>query len=121
MNFRLRPIWLSLIVFLPGVAHAQTFNGCGLTCGLNAIRGKFGQLFQGDLRAVISRILSTVLDLMGFIAVIMIIIAGIYLIVGQGSDDSQTKAKNIVIYTIVGLILILLSRVIVGFAVNILN
>jgi type IV secretory pathway VirB2 component (pilin) len=67
------------------------------------------------IKAVIGQILAFVLDLLGIIAVIYIIIAGIRLIVSQGEDEQKDKAKKTILYVVVGLIVILVARVIVGF------
>lgn len=94
-------------------AVAQVFDGPGIAGGLNQAGGLAG-LPSGDVRSTIIRILSTVLSFLALAAVIAIIIAGIYLIVGLGSDDSKDRAKKIIFYTLIGLIIVLFARVIVG-------
>lgn len=85
------------------------------------IEGTPGALDQQQIRDVVIRILTMVLDFMALAAVIFIIIAGIRLIVSGGSDDSKDKAKKIILYVIIGLLIILFARVIVGFFTNVLN
>lgn len=68
----------------------------------------------GDIRQVISNVLNTVLNFVGLLAVIAIVVAGIWLIVGMGSDDSKDRAKKIILYTVIGLIIILLAKLIVS-------
>jgi type IV secretory pathway VirB2 component (pilin) len=68
----------------------------------------------GDIRQVITSVLNTVLNFVGLIAVIAIVIAGIWLIVGMGSDESKDRAKKIILYTIIGLIIILLAKLLVN-------
>lgn len=92
---------------------AQVFDGPGLIGGLDAISGTAG-LPDGDVRTVVIRVLNTVLSFLALIAVIAVIIAGIYLIVGMGSDESKEKAKKIIFYTLIGLTIVLFARVIVG-------
>ncbi|MDB4978673.1 MAG: conserved rane protein of unknown function [Candidatus Peribacteria bacterium] len=67
------------------------------------------------IKETIVKILTFVLDLMGLIAVIFIIIAGIRLIVSQGEEEQREKAKKTILYVVIGLIVILFARVIVGF------
>lgn len=67
---------------------------------------------------VIGKILAFILDLLGIIAVVFIIIAGIRLIVSQGEEEQKEKAKKTILYVIIGLIVILLARVLVGFVVG---
>ncbi len=69
----------------------------------------------GDARDIILRIMRFVLDFLALIAVVFIIIAGIRLIVSQGSDEQKDKAKKTILYVIVGLIVVLFARVIVSF------
>lgn len=73
---------------------------------------------SGDLRASIWTILERVLSYMGIAAVIVIVIAGIYLLVGGGSDESRQKAIKIVLYTTIGIIVIFLASAFVHFIVD---
>ncbi len=70
---------------------------------------------ETDIRNVILNALVFVLNFLALAAVIFIIIAGIRLIVSQGSDDAKDKAKKTIIAVIVGLLVVLFARVIVGF------
>ncbi len=69
---------------------------------------------SGDIRQVITDVLNTVLNFVGLLAVVAIVIAGIWLIVGMGSDDSKDRAKKIILYTVIGLVIILLAKLIVS-------
>jgi len=71
-----------------------------------------------DFKALIVSIMKKVLDFVGLIAVVVIVIAGIWMIVGLGEESAKERAKKIVIYTIVGLLLILIARAIVTFVIN---
>lgn len=92
---------------------AQVFNGGGVDAGLSEAEGVTG-IADGDPRTVIIRILTTVLDFLALFAMIMIIIAGFYLVFSFGDDDNKEKAKKIIYYTLIGLVVILFSRVIVS-------
>ncbi len=77
-----------------------------------------GDLPEGsnlNLRGLVLEIIGWVLSFLALLAVIYIIIAGIRLIVSQGDDDQKGKAKKTIMYVVVGLIVIILARVIVGF------
>ena len=101
------------------ITNNTIYNGGGPTAGVFATNG-LAVPTATDPRAVIIRILETVLSFMSLISVGAVIIAGIYLIVGMGSDDSREKAKKIIFYTLIGLTIILLSRVIVSLVTVIL-
>jgi hypothetical protein len=94
-------------------AHAAVFDGPGILGGLNAAGGIAG-LPDGDVRSTIVRILRTVLSFLALAAVITIIIAGIILIVSLGNEEQKERAKRIIFYTLIGLVIILFARVIVG-------
>lgn len=67
------------------------------------------------IRDVILNALEVVLNFLALAAVIFIIIAGIRLIVSQGNEEQRDKAKKTILYVVIGLIIILFARVIVGF------
>lgn len=64
-------------------------------------------------RESIMRIVNYFLTFLGLIASLMFIYAGVRLIIGAGDEDSVTNMKNILIYSIVGIMLVLLSFTIV--------
>lgn len=95
-------------------ASAQVFGGPGLEGGVDA-GGDIDGPLNASLRDIAEYMLRYVIDFLALAAVIVIVVAGIWLVVGTGSDDSKTKAKTIIIYTIVGLLVVLLARAVVGF------
>lgn len=103
-----------VIAYLPGaIATAQVFNGGGVEEGLNAAEGVTG-VSGDDPRAAIIAVIAAVLNFTALLAVAMIILAGFYLVLSMGNDDKKEKAKKIILYTIVGLLVILFARVIVS-------
>ncbi len=95
------------------VAAAQVFDGPGILGGLDAAGGVAG-LPSGDVRTTIISILRSVLSFLALAAVITIIIAGIMLILSLGNEEQKDRAKRIIFYTLIGLIIVLFARVIVG-------
>ena len=67
------------------------------------------------IKNVLVSIVVWVLNFLAILAVIFIIIGGIRLIVSQGEEQAKEKAKKTILYVVVGLIVVLLARVIVGF------
>lgn len=108
---RLRLISLTLLT-LPGLARAAG-GALGDASEIN-VGGSGGT----DLRATIIKVTKSVLDFVSLIAVVVIIIGGIWLIAGLGEESAKEKAKKIVIYTIAGLLLIMLARGIVTFVID---
>ncbi len=66
-----------------------------------------------DIRATVLAILGTILRFMGLVAVVVIVIAGIMLVVSGGEEQTKDRAKRIIFYAIIGLIIILLASGIV--------
>jgi hypothetical protein len=93
--------------------HAQVFDGGGVDAGLDQAAGVTG-VATGNPRMVVVRVLATILNFLGLIATIMIIIAGFYLVLSLGNEESKEKAKKIILYTLIGLFIILVSRIIVS-------
>lgn len=85
---------------------AQNPNLQGVA-GVNVLGGT-------DIRASIVNVINTVLTYVGLAAIVAIVIAGLYLILGFGSDTAKDRAKNIVLYTVIGLVVILLAKLIVA-------
>ncbi len=107
---------LAFALSTPLSAAGQVFtgNGMGIEDAGNIETGG-----SGDLRSTAENILFTVISYMGLAAVFVIVIAGIYLIVGGGTDDARSKTVKIILYTIVGLLVILLASAFVEFVITI--
>ncbi|MBI3619107.1 hypothetical protein HY213_03705 [Candidatus Peregrinibacteria bacterium] len=97
-------------------ALAQVYSGPGLNGGLSQAQQIEGPV-KAPIRDLIITILNNVLNFLGLAAVIAIIVAGIYLIVSGGSEDAKTRARKIILYTVVGLIVVLLAKLIVSFVI----
>ena len=54
----------------------------------------------------------------GAIAVIMMIYAGFVYVTSSGDDGKIKSAKNIILYSVVGLVVIVVSRIIVAFVID---
>ena len=93
-------------------AHASVYGGPGPAGGAGIV----GDIVvpQADLRSVVITILTTAMSLLGLAALVTIVLAGIYMVVGLGSDESRDKAKKIIQYTLIGLVIVLFSEVIVN-------
>ena len=111
LRYCTRGILISIGSLFTSAAYASVYSGGGLTP--EPIGG--GISAEPDIIQLIVRTLLKLFDYILLIGVIAIIIAGIYLITSNGDEGQKDKAKSIVIYVIIGIILILLSRVIVMF------
>lgn len=68
-----------------------------------------------DLMGTLNVVINVVLAVVGFIAVVMIIMGGISFITSQGDSSKVTKARNTILYGVVGLVIALLAYAIVNF------
>ena len=63
-------------------------------------------------------IFNFVLGLMGIVGVLIIALAGVRYMTSRGNPQDAAKAKNAILYTLVGLIVIALAFAIVNFVVS---
>lgn len=112
--------FLFLIVLgSPHAIVAQIFNGGGLEEGVSAAEGITG-VSSDDPKNTIVSILEKAISFLALLGVTMIIIAGFYLILSLGEEDKKEKAKRIIFYTLIGLMVVLLAGVIVRFVTDFL-
>ena len=106
-------------LLIPTVAAAtattSVYTGGGILPGLQLIAGMGGIASIVSIKDLIIVIINFILNIILLIAVLAIIVAGVYLIASNGDDGQKDKAKNIILYCIAGIVLILLARVIVVF------
>lgn len=74
-----------------------------------------GDYFPQSNGVSITYIMSWVFGIFGAVAVLMIVYAGIQLILSQGNSEKVATARRSIIFSAVGLIIILFSWAIVGF------
>lgn len=62
-----------------------------------------------------AKLLNVAYELAGIVAIVMIIIGGIQYATSDGDPTKLTRAKNTIVYSLVGLILIIMAAAITGF------
>ncbi|MBI3494822.1 hypothetical protein HY004_02465 [Candidatus Saccharibacteria bacterium] len=102
-------------VFVPAsqVSAAQAIPQCDKDTNAAICQTKTG-LISGILKSVIN----TMIFLAGSIAVIMIVVGGIRYITSDGDPGAATKAKNTIIYALVGVVVAIMSYSIVNFVID---
>ncbi len=73
---------------------------------------------EGDFRTIVLTILQYFLGFLGLLAVIMVIFGGVTYVSSAGNDEAVAKAKKIIMYSIIGIVVILLAFAIVNFAIG---
>lgn len=76
---------------------------------------------QGTLGQNIIIIINYVLGFLGLIAVAFLIYAGVLMVTAGGNEDQVGKARTIITYAVIGIVIILLSFTIVSFVTNALS
>lgn len=73
---------------------------------------------ESDAQEVVKNVLSTVFTWLGIISVIVIIVGGVFYLTSQGEPDKIKRAKNAILYALIGLIVSLLAFAIVNFVLT---
>jgi len=73
---------------------------------------------NNDFNAIVTIIVNTLLFLVGAIAVVMIIVGGIMYTTSGGDAGQVTKAKNTILYSVVGLVFAVLAYPIISYVVS---
>ena len=71
-----------------------------------------------SLESTVKNVLSVVFAVIGVIAVIVIIIGGITYITSQGDSQKTQKAKNTIMYGVIGMVIALAAFAIVQFVMH---
>ena len=108
---------LLVLYFSVSRVSAQVFNGAGLQGGVNEASQIQGPT-QGSLRQVILSLFHQALGFLAIAAVVMIVIAGFTFVLSAGSDTAKDRAKKMIQYTVIGLLIVLFARSLVGFFMN---
>ena len=70
------------------------------------------------LDGVFTTISNTLLYIIGVLSVLMIIVGGIKYVLSGGKESSVTKARNTILYAIIGLVITLLAYGIINFVIE---
>lgn len=101
---------------------ASVFGGPGIVEGLHQAATLFsggGIATAANLPELILRIITFILDFLLLIAVLVLVIAGVMLIVSGGEEGTKDRAKRMVIYLFIGILLILFARLLIIFITRI--
>jgi hypothetical protein len=74
--------------------------------------------FFGNNDSLLIKVANLLSLIVGIAAVIMIIVGGIKYILSSGDSSNVNSAKNMIIFAIVGLVVVAVSRSIIGFVVS---
>ena len=117
---------ISFALLLTGIAgggmlQASVFDGEGLIEGLTKAQTEIegtGIREETDIVIAIGQVINFILMFAAILAFVAFVVAGFMFILGFGSDASIQRAKKIMIWSIVGLVIIVFAFVIVEFIIN---
>lgn len=92
----------------------SVFQGGGLQTGIDEAKNITG-VSQRELRPFIVNAITTVVNILGLLAAASIIICGMILIFSFGEETTKDKAKKGVLYSAIGLLVILFAKALVTF------
>jgi type IV secretion system pilin len=96
-------------------ASNEACTGAGLvTDASGTCEGDNGLALGGTITTIIN-LLSAIV---GVVAVIMIIVAGLQFITSNGNPQNVAKARSSLIYALVGVVIVVLAETIVHFVIN---
>lgn len=81
----------------------------------------FQPLGETNVQGIIGRIIKFILGLTGVIALVMFIYGGFLWMTAAGSSDGIEKAKGILLWSTIGIIIIFSAYAIVDFVINLLT
>jgi len=73
---------------------------------------------QGTLGQNITQIINFFLGLLGLIAVAFLIYAGVLMVTAGGNEETVGKARKVITYAVIGIVIILLSYTVVTFVTS---
>ncbi len=99
-------------VMVPSAVYA---DGSQASTGADAARPDG---VPDSLEVQVKDIINTVLYVVGILAVVMVIIGGVQYTTSGGDQAAVTKAKNTILYGLVGLVISVLAYAIVNFVLS---
>ena len=109
-------------VFTPVVSAANGINICsGENGGDKSVYCQNRGSGETQVNGIIKTIVEVLLTAVGAISIIMIVIGGIMFALSSGDAQKAAKARNTVLYAVVGLAVSLFASAIVNFVFNRFN
>ena len=107
---------VSSVVLTPvsNVSAIEVFEQCGANKDSAVCAAKD----EDEVGDMVKTIVNTLLMVLGMIAVVMIVIGGIRYTTSNGDSSAITGAKNTILYSVIGLIVAIMSYAIVNFVID---
>lgn len=99
---------------LPVFASADTICSSSAPDEVKKAAGCSG---GGDITGVVTNILNGIIAVMGFVAVIFVVVGGVQYMTSAGDTQKTEKAKKTIIYALIGMAVCVLAFAIVNYAI----
>jgi len=76
---------------------------------------------SSDLTGNVTSVINQIIGVLGIVAVIVIVLGGIQYMTSTGDAAKVKKAKDTILYGVIGLIVVILAFAIVNFVINNVN
>ena len=107
---------ISIFANTPVFAASNICSNSSVSDEVKAAAGCGGT--TGTLDSALTSILNAIILIMGIVAVIFIIIGGVNYITSSGDSNKVKKAKDTILYSVIGLVICALAFVIVNFVIG---
>lgn len=111
---------------VPLSAQAATVGGLEELCRIDANKSSdickdYIESTDNQVGLLIARVLKTMLFIIGALSVVMIVYAGFNFVTSAGDSGKVNKAKGVILYAVIGLVVSLLAYAIVSFVTSTLD
>ncbi len=111
---------------VPLSAQATAVGGLEELCGIDANKSsdickEYIKSTDNQVGLLIARVLKTMLFIIGALSVVMIVYAGFNFVTSAGDSGKVNKAKGVILYAVIGLVVSLLAYAIVSFVTSSIN
>lgn len=100
-----------------GASMIPTYAASSIQNGINRV-AKDGGLENKNIEGTVTNVINIFLYIVGILAVVMIIVGGVQYTTSAGDQAKVTKAKNTILYGIIGLVVSVLAYAIVNFVLS---
>lgn len=109
-----------------GTGTGTTGTGGNVTCpnGTTSTNGYAGCYLDStetgryDLIDTLTLVINVIVGVVGFVAVVMIVLGGVSFLTSQGDTAKVARGRNTVLYGVIGLVVALLAFAIVNFVIT---
>lgn len=100
------------------VGAVDVFEACkGSASDSSVCKSSKGDSILGS-NGILKKVIDLLLMVVGIVSVIMIIVGGLRYVLSNGDQSQVSAAKNTILYSVVGLVVAILSFAIVGFVLD---